>query len=155
MPEVIEKTYSVEYTLSADLAARSITPCNIRPDPAKSAVSVLQVPKGQKLIIVDVWIDSAPTTDVQAVFYKNRDERVLITDPMSGLVGTNPAKPKYAPIEFDEMETLNIDVINLAAVGASAESDTFYIKVHEVKKSESPVGGDTFGKLLGSLKIGK
>jgi hypothetical protein len=136
----IEKTYSVEYTLPANLAARSVTACQIRTDPSKNPESIVQVPKGYQLIIKDIWIDAAPSPDVQAVFWKNRDERVLITDPLSGLIATNPAKPRYKPLIFDEGETLNIDVVNLSAVGASAVSDVFYLKVEEVKKAEARAG---------------
>jgi len=112
-----------------------------------ASVTVLTVPKGKRLIIKDIYIDSAPTTDIVAEIYKNRDTRVLITDPMSGLIATNPAKPKYKPLVFDEHETLHIYVVNLAAVGASDESDVFYMKVEEVPIGKAPSGGGWVSKL--------
>jgi len=134
---MVEKTYIVTVTIPANAPAGTVIRATIKTDPQEAGVQTVQVPRNRKLLITDIFIISSPATDYQLVFRRNKDERVLITDPVSTLIVTNPSRPRYSVLEYDEMSMLDIDAVTLATAGSSAVTHTVFLKVVEVKKPEA------------------
>jgi hypothetical protein len=97
---------------------------------AKEAV----IPASQSWYIMDVFIRASDDVDVdaQAIFLKNGVKQLLITDPLSSLLISNPSRPRYPTVFYGPNDRLSIFVRTLAATGSSAATITFYIKVRVV-----------------------
>ena len=128
-----EFTVIAKVTIDANAPANSTFPVKFLVDPRQGELNAIQVPKGETWVLKDVYVTSAPSVDAVAEIFKNDDNKVLMTDPLSALVQSNPAKPKYKPIVFEEFSKISADVITLAANGTSAVTETFYLKFEKVE----------------------
>lgn len=127
-----EFTIIAKFTIPTGAAANSTIPVKFMVDPRQGELNALQVPKGEVWVIKDIYVTSAPSVDSVVELYKNDDEKVLVTDPLGALVQSNPAKPKYKPITFEEFSKLSAVAITLAANGTGADVEvTFYIKAEK------------------------
>ena len=134
MPGNREFVIIAKFTATANSPANSTFPVKFIVDPRRGEEVVLQVPKGEAWVIKDIYVTSAPSVDAVVSLFRNDDERVLTTDPLSALVQSNPAKPKYKPIVFDEFNKLSAEAVILAAVGTADVTVTFYIKAEKMRK---------------------
>jgi len=131
----------VRKTLIATVTVAANTPANMRQavsfgEVGKPTVTRATVPKGRVWIIRDVFIkDTADVgVDGTAIFVKNEIEDVAKTSPLSTLLVSNPSRPPAPTIAYDQYETVSIDYVNIAAVGASPVTVTFYIIVDDEEK---------------------
>lgn len=123
-----------KFTVTASAAANSTFPVKFLVDPRQGELNALQVPKGETWVIKDIYVTSSPAVDAVVELYKNDDNKVLVTDPLSALIQSNPAKPKYKPIPFEEFSKLSAVAITLAAeTSGSNQEITFYIKAEKVE----------------------
>jgi len=120
-----------KYTVPANSPANSTVPIKFILDPRQGELNAIQVPKGETWVIKDIYVTKAPDVDGVVELFKNDDTKVLVTDPLSALVQSNPAKPKYKPIVFEEFSKLSADAITLDAAGTSNVDVTFYIKAEK------------------------
>lgn len=125
----VEQTLICQATFPANLPANSIVPVNFIIDPQKGPEVVLAPAMNESIVIDDIYVTSAPGVDAIVQLIKNEYEVICMTDPLSTLVVTNPARPKYAKKVLNPLERLSAKAINLSAVGASAVTITFYMKI--------------------------
>ena len=130
----MEKEFTViaKVTVDANAPANSTFPVKFLVDPRQGELNAIQIPKGETWVLKDVYVTSAPSVDAIVEIYKNDDNKVLGTDPLSALVQRNSAKPKYKPVAFEEFSKLSAVAITLAANGTSAAEITFYMKFEKV-----------------------
>ena len=148
-----ELTIIAQYTVSANLPANSIVTVSFTVDPSIGSENQIFVPKGYQLVIKDIYSTTTPSVDALVSFYKNNEELMLTTDPVSTLGVSNPARPKYKPLVIDEQNYLNAKAITLAAGGTAASTDTFYIKAELVEKKSGAVAtGGAIAKLKAMIK---
>lgn len=141
MPVPREFTIKMEYTVAANAAAGTTVQVKFTTDPAVGAENQVLVPKGYRLVIKDIYVTGTPNVDAQISLYRNGEELVLTTDPVSTLGVSNPARPKYKPIVIDEQNFLVGKATTLAAGGASATTDYVYMKAELVPKAGAPSPG--------------
>ncbi len=146
----MEKTFKVVVSLDAN------TPAGLRKSatlylPGKSGVSEYVVPKGKMLIIKDIFIKESGDVgaDGNAIIVQDGETDLYETPNISTLLVSNPSRPSTPAIVIDEYHRLGVDFINENAVGTSAVSNTFYIKVSEVEKTSKAGFGIDLGKLKG------
>jgi hypothetical protein len=135
----------VEKTLIATVTVAANTPANMRQtvsfgEAGKPSVTRATIPKGRVWVIKDVFIKASGDVGVDgsAIFVKDEVQDVAKTAPLSTLLVSNPSRPTIAKLMYDEQSTLTIDYVNIAAVGASAASVTFYIIVDDMEKAAVP-----------------
>jgi len=134
-PYIYEQTLAVSLSVPANTPAGTLLQADIVVNPftgvtAKEAV----IPASQSWYIMDVFIRASDDVDVdaQAIFLKNGVKQLLITDPLSSLLISNPSRPRYPTVFYGPNDRLSIFVRTLAATGSSAATITFYIKVRVV-----------------------
>jgi len=129
MVKIIPQTLIVQYTVPANLPANSVVVASIIVDPQTGSVQRLQIPPTEIWSIDDVYKVGTINIDAVAQILKNDFYAEIVTDPLSTLDVSNPAKPKYPKKLFRGNEALTIKMVTLKAQGASATTDTFYMKV--------------------------
>lgn len=129
MVKQIPLTIIAQYTVPANATANNIYPVNFIVDPQKGAQSDITIPKGEAWVLEDIFVTSAPSIDGLVQIFKNDYTLEIQTDPLSTLVVSNPAKPKYPKKVYVGFDKISAKAINLAAGGASATTITFYIKI--------------------------
>jgi len=134
-PYIYEQTLAVSLSVPANTPAGTLLQADIVVNPftgvtAKEAV----IPASQSWYIMDVFIRASGDVgvDAQAIFLKNGVKQLLITDPLSSLLISNPSRPRYPTVFYGPNDRLSIFVRTLAATGSSAATITFYIKVRVV-----------------------
>jgi len=133
--EKVETTLTCTATFDADLPANSVKPVSMTLDPLVGSQTVLQVPMNESWVIEDMYIISSQTPNSIIEVYKNELDVVLKSDPINTLLVSNPSRPKYGKKVFGPNDRLSMRAINLAAIGTSAATITFYVKlVRFVKK---------------------
>jgi len=131
--EQIPLTIICQYTTPANVPANTIVPVNMIIDPQRGAVTSYTVPPGERWVIKDFYVISAPSNNAIVSLIKNDYTILLNTDPLSTLTITNPAKPQYPAKEFVAGENISMKATVLGAGGSSAVTDTFYVKVVRYK----------------------
>jgi hypothetical protein len=134
-PYIYEQTLAVSLSVPADTPAGTLLQADIVVNPftgvtAKEAV----IPASQSWYIIDVYIRASGDVgvDAQAIFLKNGVKQLLITDPLSSLLISNPSRPRYPTIFYGPNDRLSVFVRTLAATGSTAAPIIFYIKVRVV-----------------------
>jgi hypothetical protein len=126
-------TVECKVTFDANLPANSVKNVSLTLDPLTGPQSVLTVPKGEAWVVDDVFIKATGDVGVEAIalLIKNDRQEVSRFGPLSTLLVSNPSRPpmpKPKPV-YREGERLSLRAINLAAIGASAATDTFYMRL--------------------------
>ena len=129
MVKRIQMTIIAQYTIPANQPANSVIPVSLIIDPQTGSVQRYQIPTTEVWIIEDVYKTGTINVDALIQFIKNDFETLFVTDPLSTLDVSNPAKPRYERKVLKGNDALTLKAINLVAGGASATTDTFYIKV--------------------------
>jgi hypothetical protein len=134
-PYIYEQTLAVSLSVPANTPAGTLLQADIVVNPftgvtAKEAV----IPASQSWYIIDVYIRDSDDVgvDAQAIFLKNGVKQLLITDPLSSLLISNPSRPRYPTIFYGPNDRLGVFVRTLAPVGGTPQPITFYIKVRVV-----------------------
>jgi len=122
-------TIIAQYTIPANQPANSVIPVSLIIDPQTGSVQRYQIPTTEVWIIEDVYKTGTINVDALIQFIKNDFETLFVTDPLSTLDVSNPAKPRYERKVLKGNDALTLKAINLVAGGASATTDKFYIKV--------------------------
>ncbi|MEM4619688.1 MAG: hypothetical protein QW607_05690 [Desulfurococcaceae archaeon] len=125
----VEQTLICKATFSANLPANSIVPVNFIIDPQKGDEPVLTPAMNESIVIDDIYVTTSPGVDCIVQLIKNEYETICVTDPLSTLSVTNPARPRYAKKVINPLERLSAKAINLSAVGSTAVTVTFYMKI--------------------------
>jgi len=131
--EQVPLTIICQYTTPQNVPANTIVPVNMIIDPQKGSVTSYTVPPGERWIVKDFYVTSAPSKDAIISLIKNDYSTLLNTDPISTLTISNPAKPTYPAKEFVAGENISMKATVLVAGGTSAATDTFYVKVVRYK----------------------
>lgn len=126
---MVETTWIVQVTVPAKQPANSLLPASIVIDPQKGPEASFTVPKGQMVVVKDIYVSKAPTADGLLIVKRNEFQEVLRTDVVSSLIVTNPAKPKYKELVFTEGDRISFQYLNTAAGGDTDETVTIYVKV--------------------------
>jgi hypothetical protein len=126
-------TVTCSVTFDANLPANSVKNVSLTLDPLTGPQAVLTVPKGEAWVVDDVFIKATDDVGVEAIvtLIKNDRQEVSRFGPLSTLLVSNPSRPpmpKPKPV-FREGERLSMRGINLADVGDSAATDTFYMRL--------------------------
>lgn len=134
-PYVYEQTLAVSLTVPANTPAGTLLQADIVVNPFTGVTSKEAViPASQSWYITDIFIRASGDVgvDAQAIFLKNGVKQMLITDPLSSLLISNPSRPRYPTQFFGPNDRLSVFVRTLAATGTTATQITFYIKVRVV-----------------------
>jgi len=129
MVKKIQMTIIAQYTIPANQPANSVIPVSLIIDPQTGSVQRYQIPTNEVWVIEDVYKTGTINVDALIQFIKNDFETLFITDPLSTLDVSNPAKPRYERKILKGNDALTLKAINLATGGTSATTDKFYIKV--------------------------
>lgn len=136
---MVEITIKAQAEVPASAPAGTSIPVSFVVDPQRGAEVVYQVPQGKALIVKDIYVTGAQSPDGIVKLRRNDFDEVLRTDPVSSLIVTNPAKPKYAEIVFGSGDRLSADYVTLeqntatdAAGNPAPATITFYIKAELV-----------------------
>jgi hypothetical protein len=126
-------TVTCSVTFDAKLPANSVKNVSLTLDPLTGPQTVLTVPKGEAWVVDDVFIKATGDVGVEAIvtLIKNDRQEVSRFGPLSTLLVSNPSRPpmpKPKPV-YREGERLNLRAINLAAIGGSPVTDTFYVRL--------------------------
>jgi len=125
----VEVVATISATFAANLAANNKVTATITLDPSYPAVSILQVPVDESWVIEDLFVAASQTPDAMLEFLKNLLTSEMRSAPINGLIVTNVARPIPKPVQFRGGDMLSIVAQNLAAIGASAQTVTAYIKM--------------------------
>jgi len=130
MVKKIQMTIIAQYTVAQNQAANSVIPCSMIIDPQTGSVQRYPIPTNEVWVIEDVYKTGSINVDAVVQFIKNDFETLFITDPLSTLDVSNPAKPRYDKKILKGNDALTLKAINLVAGSSSgATTDKFYIKV--------------------------
>jgi len=135
-----ELTLIAMVNIPANTKAHSVVPVSFTVDPQLGPQNSIQIPKGKAWIVKDVYTTESPSVDCIIQFMKNDEGPILQTDPLSTLIVTNPAKPKYKPLYYEEFSKLSAKAVTLADAGTGGATVTFYIKVEEVPATSGAPG---------------
>ena len=125
----VPATLTCTATFAANLPANSVVPVNMVLDPLVGAQTVLQVPQNESWVIEDIYIIASQTPDARVEIYKNELDIEIFTDPINTLLVSNPTRPRYPKKVYGPFSRLTMRAINLAAIGASPATITFYVKI--------------------------
>ena len=128
MSESREFTIIAQYTVQASAPSGTIVKVQFQIDPAVGFEDSITVPKGRILRIKDVYTTGTPSVDALITFYKNDEEVIGSTDPLSTQLVSNNTRNKIKPFDVEEFGKLTAKATTLATGGASATTDTFYIR---------------------------
>lgn len=131
--EKITSTLICQATFDANLPANSVKSVNMTIDPLVGAKTTLTVPKSESWVIEDIYVSATQDVDCVVKIIKNDTDEVLRTDPINTLLVSNPSRPRYPKKVFGPFDTLSMQAINLSAIGASAVTVTFYVKLVRFK----------------------
>jgi len=126
------QTLQVSATFPANAAAGTVVNADILVDPTTGTKqNIVTIPQTQQWEVLDIFTRASGDVGVeaQASIIKNGIKTLLITDPLSSLLVSNPSRPTYPKLRFEPGSRLQIKETNLAAVGTSAVTNIFYIKV--------------------------
>jgi len=129
MVKELETTLICTVTFPANQAANVPTQVSFTIDPSLPAVSQFQIPNNESWVIDDVYVTGSQSVDAIVTFVKNFLEVMTKTSPINSLLVSNPSRPRVAPVVYAPTEIMTIQAQNLAAIGTSAVTDTFYVKV--------------------------
>jgi len=143
-----EFTIIAQYTVSASAPAGTITKVQFQIDPAVGFQDSIQVPKNRKLIVKDVYVTATPGVDAIITFYKNDEDVIGSTDPLSTQLITNNTRNRIKPFEIEEFGKLTAKATTTEAEGtATAQTITFYMRA-ELVPVKKGVKGTGLGALL-------
>jgi hypothetical protein len=134
-PYEYEQTIAVSVTVPANTPAGTLIQLDIVANPLTGAVQKeVVIPASQSWYITDIYIKSADDVgvDAQAILQKNNVKVLLVTDPLSSLLISNPSRPRYPVLYYGPNDRLSGYIRTLAATGASPVTITFYMKVRVV-----------------------
>jgi len=152
MPPIKEELTAIcSVTLAANLPANSTTPVDITIDPIRGAVQEHTVPADRDWEVVDIYQITAPTTDGVIQIIKNGEEVLAQTAPLSALDVSNPTRPMIAPQRFPAQSKLSMNYINLTAVGAAAETVTFYARIKQLPRGAVGAAKRKGGGIVGAI----
>lgn len=132
-------TLTATAVLAANTPIRMPTLATFAPDPDSAAVSETQIPGGEIWDITDIYISAAGDIpaggNANVVVDKNRGRSMYTTAPLTTLLVSNNSRNglKFSGrvIRFLPFEYLRFKAINIAAIGAAAITDTFYVDVNK------------------------
>jgi len=127
----VELTAVISATFAANLPANNKVYATIQLDPALPAVGQLQVPVAEAWVVDDLFVAASQTPDTMLEFFRNLVESKFKSAPINGLIVTNVARPKPAPVLFRGADIISIVAQNLAAIGASAATITAYMRIRK------------------------
>ena len=133
-----EITAKCTVTFDANLPANSTKIVNVTIDPVIGAKTEHVVPQDRDYIITDIYIKSSGDVGADCVvkFVKNGENELLQTDPVSTLLVSNPSRPRIPPLIFEAGSRMSLKAVNLEAIGTSAVTTTFYIKIAQREKAK-------------------